>query len=41
MDGEELTNNIFRIVQTDTKFNVGNENTANLVQYEVRKKIRN
>ena len=44
MGSEELADNIFRIAQTDAKLkrdNVDNEYTANLVHYEVGKKVRN
>ena len=44
MGSEELADNIFRIAQTDSKLkrdNVDNEYTANLVHFEVGKKVRN
>ena len=44
MGSEELADNIFRIAQTDAKLkrdNVDNEYTANLVHFEVGKKVRN
>ena len=44
MGSEELTDNLFRIVQTDSKLkrdNVDNEYTANSVHYEMGKDIRN
>ena len=43
MGSEELTDNLFRIVQTDSKLkrdNVDNEYTANSVHYEVGKEVR-
>ena len=43
MGSEELTDNIFRIAQTDAKLkrdNVDNEYTANNVHYEIGKKVR-
>ena len=44
MGSEELADNIFRIAQTNAKLkrdNVDNEYTANLVHFEVGKKVRN
>ena len=44
MGSEELADNIFRIAQTEAKLkrdNVDNEYTANLVHYEVGRKVRN
>ena len=44
MGSEELADNIFRIAQTDAKLkrdNVDNEYTANIVHFEVGKKVRN
>ena len=43
MGSEELADNLFRIVQTDSKLkkdNVDNEYTANSVHYEVGKEVR-
>ena len=44
MGSEELADNIFRIAQTDAKLkrdNVDNEYTANSVDFEVGKEVRN
>lgn len=44
MNSEELADNLFRIVQTDSKLKkekVDNEYTANSIHYEIGKKVRN
>ena len=44
MGSEELSDNIFRIAQTDAKLkrdNVDNEYTANSVHFEVGREVRN
>ena len=44
MGSEELVDNLFRIVQTESKLkrdNVDNEYTANSVHFEVGREVRN